>query len=269
MCGPIGVGSEPIGTLEIAFDQSSRQDLLDQTRNTMSIVMLVIFVLTVLTITAIVHRVTGVLGTLAAVAEEIGRGNLDVTIPIRGSQETAVLGIALERMGTDLRELYRNLEQQILTLEEQKQTLETQKQTMEAQQQALTAQQQTIQQLSSPVIPIMDRIIVMPLIGNIDSARAREITRSLLAAIGQHRAKVVILDITGVAVVDSAVANHLNKTIHAARLKGAHTIVTGISDAVAETIVDLGIDWSGIETLRNLRTGLVVALGGLGIKLSR
>ena len=81
--------------------------------------------------------------------------------------------------------------------------------------------------------------------------------------------EVVILDVTGVPIVDSGVANHLNKTIQAARLKGAHTIVTGISDAVAETIIDLGIDWSGIETLSDLRTGLVVALDSLGIKLTR
>jgi rsbT co-antagonist protein RsbR len=75
----------------------------------------------------------------------------------------------------------------------------------------------------------------------------------------------VILDITGVPIVDSGVADHLDKTIQAARLKGAHTTVTGISDAVAETIVDLGIDWSGIETLADLQTGLVVALSSLGI----
>jgi rsbT co-antagonist protein RsbR len=79
----------------------------------------------------------------------------------------------------------------------------------------------------------------------------------------------VILDITGVPVVDSGVADHLNKTIQAARLKGARTIVTGVSDAVAETIVDLGIDWSGVETLADLQTGLTAALARLGFKLSR
>jgi len=75
----------------------------------------------------------------------------------------------------------------------------------------------------------MDRIIIMPLIGSIDSLRAREITRTLLAGIREQRAKVVILDVTGVPIVDSGVANHLNKTIQAARLKGAQAIVTGIS----------------------------------------
>jgi rsbT co-antagonist protein RsbR len=90
-----------------------------------------------------------------------------------------------------------------------------------------------------------------------------------MAGIQKHRAEVVILDITGVPVVDSGVADHLNKTIQAARLKGARTIITGISDAVAETVVDLGIDWAGIETLSDLQTGLVTALGGLGIKLTQ
>jgi rsbT co-antagonist protein RsbR len=136
------------------------------------------------------------------------------------------------------------------------------------QQEVIEAQRRALQELSTPIIPIMERIIVMPLVGSIDTMRARDITRSLLAGIREHRAKVVILDITGVGMVDSGVADHLNKTIQAARLKGARTIVTGISDAVAETIVDLGIDWGSVETLSDLQTGLVVALNSLGIKLS-
>ncbi len=133
----------------------------------------------------------------------------------------------------------------------------------------IEAQQAAIQELSTPVIPIMDNIIVMPLVGNVDSLRARDITRSLLAGITQHRAKVVILDVTGVALMDTAIVNHLNKTIQAARLKGAQTIITGISDAVAEAIVDLGIDWSELTTLSDLQTGLLAALGDLGVKLSK
>ena len=134
-------------------------------------------------------------------------------------------------------------------------------------QEIIEAQQRAIQELSTPVIPIMDRIIVMPLVGSIDSLRARDITRSLLTGITQHRAKIVILDVTGVGLMDTGIVNHLNKTIQAARLKGAQTIVTGMSDAVAEAIVDLGIDWSGVQTLADLQTGLMVALTSLGVKL--
>ena len=137
------------------------------------------------------------------------------------------------------------------------------------QKEIIEAQQRAIAELSTPVIPIMDRIIVMPLIGSIDSLRARDITRTLLAGIQQHRAKVVILDVTGVGIMDTGIVNHLNKTIQAARLKGAQTIVTGMSDAVAEAIVDLGIDWSNIQTLADLQTGLLVALDNLGVRLNR
>jgi DNA-binding LacI/PurR family transcriptional regulator/anti-anti-sigma regulatory factor/putative methionine-R-sulfoxide reductase with GAF domain len=137
------------------------------------------------------------------------------------------------------------------------------------QQEIIEAQRHALQELSTPIIPVLEGIIVVPLIGSIDTMRARDLTRALLAGIRQHRARVVIVDITGVPMVDSGVADHLNKTIQAARLKGARTIITGISDAVAETIVDLGIDWGGIETLSDLQTGLVVAFSSLGVKLAR
>ncbi len=135
------------------------------------------------------------------------------------------------------------------------------------QQQIIEAQKQAIQELSSPVIPIMNGVIVMPIIGSIDTTRARDITRALLAGISQHRAQIAILDITGVPIVDSGVADHLNRSIQAARLKGTHTIITGISEAVAEAIVDLGIDWRGIETVRDLQTGLKSALIRLGMQV--
>lgn len=137
------------------------------------------------------------------------------------------------------------------------------------QEQVIEAQRHALQELSTPIIPVLDRIIVMPLIGSIDTMRAKDITRTLLAGISQYRAKIVIVDITGVPIVDSGVADHLNKTIQAARLKGAQTIVTGMSDAVAEAIIDLGIDWSGIQTLSDLQTGLMSAISTLGLKLSR
>jgi anti-anti-sigma regulatory factor len=134
-----------------------------------------------------------------------------------------------------------------------------------ASQEIIEAQRAALRDLSTPIIPVVENIIVMPLVGNIDSTRAREITRALLAGITEYRAKVLILDITGVAMVDSGVADHLNKAIQAARLKGAEVILTGVSDAVAETIVDLGIDWSSIATMRDLQTGLASAIERLGV----
>jgi anti-anti-sigma regulatory factor len=173
-----------------------------------------------------------------------------------------------------LEEAYAEIEKRVeeRTAELQREIAErkrAQEESAQLQQEVIEAQRRTLQELSTPIIPVMDRIIVMPLIGGIDDMRARDITRRLLAGIRQHRAKVVILDITGVPVVDSSVADHLNKTIQAARLKGARTIITGVSDAVAEIIVDLGIDWAGIETVSDLQTGLITALRSLGFRVVR
>jgi PAS domain S-box-containing protein len=139
------------------------------------------------------------------------------------------------------------------------------------QQEVIEAQGLALRELGTPVIPILDtprgNVVVVPLVGNIDSIRAIDIMRALLGGIHKYEAKIVILDITGVAIVDTGVVNHLNKTIQAARLKGAHTIVTGITEAMAETIVELGIDWGSIDTLCDLQTGLIAALDFLGVKL--
>ena len=175
---------------------------------------------------------------------------------------------------TDRRQAEAALQQAYAEVEKrvEEQTAELEQGTAERerlQDEVIEAQKRAIQELATPIIPVMERIIVMPLIGSIDSMRARDVTRSLLAGIRVHRAKVVILDITGVPIVDSGVADHLNKTIQAARLKGARTIITGISDAVAETVVDLGIDWTGVETLSDLQTGLIVALNSLGYRFTR
>lgn len=141
------------------------------------------------------------------------------------------------------------------------------------QQEVIDAQRQALEELSMPIIPVYERtgeggVIVMPLVGSFDAVRAGDLVRALLRGISTHEARVVILDITGVPVVDSSVASYINKAIQAARLKGARVIITGISDAVAETIVDLGIDWDNITTLRDLQAGLVVGLHSLGVVLN-
>jgi anti-anti-sigma regulatory factor len=184
---------------------------------------------------------------------------------LRGQISSALKGALLlqahQEAETALEQAYAQVEQQVKerTAELQREIAkreQAQAESAQLQQEVIEAQQRVIQELSTPVIPIWEGVIIMPLIGSIDSLRARAITRALLAGINQHRAKVVILDMTGVPIVDSGVASHLNKTIQAAKLKGTQTIVTGISEAVAETIVDLGIDWSDISTMVDLQTGL-------------
>jgi anti-anti-sigma regulatory factor len=178
---------------------------------------------------------------------------------------------ALKEAQAALEQAYAKVEQQVAerTAELEREVEErerAQAESVRLQQEVIEAQQRAIQELSTPIIPVLEGVIVMPLIGSIDTMRARDVTRNLLAGIREHNARVVILDITGVPIVDSGVAAYLNKTVQAARLKGARTIITGISEAVAETVVDLGIDWSGIETLRDLRTGLQSVLAGVEVR---
>jgi len=156
----------------------------------------------------------------------------------------------------------------------ERQQAEAHNQQLQAEQLALQtalieSQQQTIQQLATPIIPLINRVIVMPLVGNLDSLRANHLMRAIMGGINQHQAEIVIIDITGVSVVDTTVVERLNKTIQVARLKGTRPIVTGVSPVVAETIVELGIDWSHIETVRDLQTGLRVALNTLEATLTK
>lgn len=139
----------------------------------------------------------------------------------------------------------------------------------QTQSQVINMQAEMLKELATPIIPLLEGIIVLPIVGSVDSARANELLRRLLAGITAYRAQIVILDVTGVPMVDSGVAAHLHKAMQAARLKGAKTIVSGISDAVAETVVDLGIDWSGVQTHRDLESGLLAAFDTLGLTLTR
>jgi DNA-binding LacI/PurR family transcriptional regulator/anti-anti-sigma regulatory factor len=193
---------------------------------------------------------------------------------ISSALKSALLSREREKAEAALKQAYAEVEQQVeeRTAELRKETAEreqAQAESLHLQQEVIEAQKQALMELSTPVIPVMEGIIVVPLIGAIDTMRARDITRALLVGIQKYHAKIVILDITGVPIVDSNVASHLNKTIQAAQLKGTRTIVTGISEAVAETVVDLGIDWSSIETLADMQTGLRSALTAMGLRIKR
>jgi rsbT co-antagonist protein RsbR len=129
-------------------------------------------------------------------------------------------------------------------------------------------QQQAIRELSTPVLQIRDRLLILPIIGVIDTRRAKQLTDDLLRAIRANRAKVAVMDITGVAAVDSKVANHLIQTVAAARLMGATVIVTGLSAEVSQALVALGVDLSTLNTIGDLQGGLEEAERRLGYHLS-
>src|SRR5438477_12883250 len=128
-------------------------------------------------------------------------------------------------------------------------------------------QQEAIRDLSTPVLHVRDRLLILPIIGVIDSNRARQLTVQLLQAIRVNRAKVVVIDITGVAAVDSRVANHLVQTVEATRLMGATSIVTGLSSEVAQTLVTLGVDLGKVFTVGDLQGGIEEAERLLGFRV--
>jgi rsbT co-antagonist protein RsbR len=130
-------------------------------------------------------------------------------------------------------------------------------------------QQEAIRELSTPVLQVRERLLILPIIGAIDALRARQITGQLLQGIRRNRAKVVVVDITGVPSVDSRVANHLVQTVEASRLMGAMVIVTGLSSEIAQTLVTIGVDLSKMKTVGDLQGGIEEAERLLGYRIAQ
>jgi rsbT co-antagonist protein RsbR len=128
-------------------------------------------------------------------------------------------------------------------------------------------QQEAIRVLSTPVLQVRERLLILPIIGVIDPQRARQLTEQLLRGIRMNRAKVVVIDITGVPVMDETVANHLVQTVEAARLLGATVIITGLSPEIAQTLVTIGVDLGKMNTVGDLQGGIEEAERALGYKV--
>jgi len=128
-------------------------------------------------------------------------------------------------------------------------------------------QQEAIRVLSTPVLQVRERLLILPIIGVIDPQRARQLTEQLLQGIRTNRAKVVVIDITGVPVMDATVANHLVQTVEAARLLGATVIITGLSPEIAQTLVTIGVDLGKMNTVGDLQGGIEEAERALGYRV--
>ena len=128
-------------------------------------------------------------------------------------------------------------------------------------------QQEAIRELSTPVLQVRERLLILPIIGVIDPQRARQLTEQLLHGIRATRGKVVVIDLTGVAAMDSSIANHLVQTVEASRLLGATVIVTGLSPAIAQTLVNIGVDLGKMNTVGDLQGGIEEAERLLGYRV--
>lgn len=135
--------------------------------------------------------------------------------------------------------------------------------------QAIEAQGRLIQELSTPIVPIHEGVLVLPLVGAVDPSRATQIMEAVLEKIVEYQADVLILDITGVAVVDTAVANYIIQMARAVTLLGSQVVLVGIGAEVAQTMVQLGVELRNITTLANLQAGIAYALARQGFTISR
>lgn len=145
---------------------------------------------------------------------------------------------------------YRDVTEQVRSEQQQR----------ELQEQIIAAQDAALRELSTPLIPITDGVVAMPLIGSIDSKRAQLVIETLLSGVAKTRANTAIIDITGVSVVDTQVANALLRAAQSIKLLGANAILTGIRPEVAQTLIGLGVDLSGISTCATLQSGIAEAL---------
>lgn len=140
---------------------------------------------------------------------------------------------------------------------------------VEQRERVIRQQQEAIRVLSTPVLQVRERLLILPMIGVIDAQRARQLTEQLLRGIRANRAKVVVVDITGVPVIDSAVASHLVQTVEASRLMGASVIITGLSSEIAQTLVTIGVDLSKMNAVGDLQGGIEEAERLLGYKVTK
>jgi len=187
------------------------------------------------------------------VLSSVAAGDLDIRI--ESKVEDDLTGIE-EAINILIDDLTHELKQSINMQNELQEKLKK----IQEQQKTIVQQQEDLMELSSPVSKVWDNILILPVIGTLDSQRTQVMMENLLQKIVDTGCTMAILDITGVPTVDTQVANHLLKTTTSARLLGADCIISGISPAIAQTIVHLGIDLSAIRTKATLQDAMIYAM---------
>ncbi|HEY0737919.1 MAG TPA: cache domain-containing protein [Herpetosiphonaceae bacterium] len=250
----------------IEVPQSEASAVRTTTLGALSGGMLVFGLLVMATTTLLlVQRVFRPLAQLRLGAERIGHGDLGSRIAIGRQDEIGQLATAFNTMAAAVQERESALQQLTTSLEQQveertaqlRQQNETQAQLQER---VIRLQATALAELSTPLIPITDEILAMPLIGATDSRRAQQLLQTLLRGVEERRAQVAILDITGVPVIDTQVANTLLQVARAVRMLGAEFVLTGIRPEVAQTLVGLGVDLSTMTTHADLQRGIAYAV---------
>jgi rsbT co-antagonist protein RsbR len=218
-----------------------------------------------------------VLETGSVEALEAYARNLSERIIPRGVETHEVLGIVLLLRDVLARELFKKYGSDVVLFNRVQDAYEPAANRIaitvgvgfvQERERIIRQQQEAIRELSTPVLPVRERLLILPIIGVIDPQRARQLTEQLLHGVRANRAKVVVMDITGVPVIDANVANHLVQTVEAARLLGATVIVTGLSPEIAQTLVTIGVDLTKMATVGDLQGGIEQAERLLGYTVS-
>ena len=228
--------------------------------------------------TSIFDNYINVLETGDVEAMEAYARNLSERIIPRGVETDEVIGIVLLLRDVLLRSLFEKSQSSLALLSRMLDAFEPAARRITVavaagfvheRERIIRQQQDAIRELSTPVLPLREGLLILPIVGVIDPQRARQLTQQLLRGIRANRAKVVVIDITGVPSINSTVANHLVLTVEAARLLGATAIVTGLSPEIAQTLVTIGVDLSKMNTVCDLREGIEEADRTLGFRVTR
>lgn len=228
--------------------------------------------------TSIYDNYVDVLETGAVEALQAYARDLSERIIPRGVETHEVIGIVLLLRDVLLRSLFKQFQSSFELLSRMLDAFEPAARRItvtvavgfvDERERIIHAQQDAIRELSTPVLPVREGLLILPIVGVIDPQRARQLTGQLLQGIRANRAKVVVIDVTGVPSINSTVANHLVLTVEAARLLGATAIVTGLSPELAQTLVTLGVDLTKMNTVCDLRGGIEEADRALGFKVTR
>ncbi|NOK61354.1 MAG: RsbR, positive regulator of sigma-B [Chloroflexi bacterium AL-W] len=175
--------------------------------------------------------------------------------------DRALLERSLELSSQELTERYKRLQEELVEREQKDQALHlAEEERVRLQEEIIRVQAATLEQLSTPLIPINDNVVVMPLIGTMDSRRTQQVLETLLQGLSDSQANIAILDITGVGVVDTQVAQGLIHAAQAAQLLGAQVMLTGIRPEIAQTLVGLGVDLRTIVTHSTLQNGIAAVM---------
>jgi rsbT co-antagonist protein RsbR len=242
----------------IALAQS--QQLLDQSLIVLGGATLLALLVATIGWAMIALPIRNAINQLLAVTKAIGAGNFETPIALQDRSEFTTLADGIRQMQAALLNTRQDVDVRQQALEQRSRELEatlTSLRSANARSDQLSAE---IRALSSPVLPIMQGVLVMPLIGAIDSERATNLTETMLTSIQRQRARIIILDITGVPLVDTHVASVILRSANAARLLGAETVLVGMRPELAHTIVGLGINLNNFVTRSDLQSGLHYAL---------